>query len=521
MLTRREVLRTLTAAGLVSAAGAHLAQPRPATAEAASWKTRFDTALASDPSFLGWQTALRPAFDAPDLALEGRLPEELAGTFYRVGPAQHERAGLRYRHWFDGDGMVQAFRFSAGRASHRGRFVQTKKRLAEEKAGRLVYPSFGTAIRDAPVMRPDDLNTANINLLPLGDEVLALWEGGSAHRLDPGTLETLGLKVWNQELKGVPFSAHYKQEPDGTIWNFGVTLDRKLVVLYRIAADGTLIGAEAVPLPELPFIPAVVHDFAVTERHLVFALSPFTFEPEVMADGALLDGFVWRPELGLQVLTIAKDDTAERHLYTLPTGFTFHFGNAWEESDGTICFTYCVAENGSILTETLRSVMRGEWRPPDAPTRFARVVLRPGGKAAAQETAPFAAEFPRIAPAAVSRRHRYEYFLLGESWDWDSDENASAYTGAGRGLARFDHETGDIVRFDYGPGIIPEEHVFVPKPGGRTEDDGWLLGTSLDIGERITRLSVFDATAPADGPIAQAALPYPLPLGLHGQWRAG
>jgi carotenoid cleavage dioxygenase len=448
--------------------------------------------------------------------VEGRLPEELRGTFYRMGPALHERAGERYRHWFDGDGMVQAFRFGGSGMSHKGRFVATKKRAAEEAAGHLVYPGFGTAVDGAPVRSPDDLNPANINTLPLGDELLALWEGGSAHILDPVTLETRGVKVWSKMLAGVPFSAHYKREPDGTVWNFGVAFDQKLLVLYRIAPDGALLQGDAVFLPELPFVPGMVHDFAVTERHLIFALSPFAFEREAMADGAFLDGFVWRPELGMRALVIAKDDWNDRRWYGLPAGFTFHFGNAWEETDGTIRFTHCVAEDGSVLTETFRAVMRGEWRPANAPTRYAHVTLRPGSETAEQEIGPFAAEFPRIAPAVVGARHRYEYCLAGKPGEavWNP------YGGAGLiGVARQDHETGAMTRYDYGPDVRPEEHIFVAKPGASAENDGWVIGTSLDTGAGVTRVSVFEAASLADGPVARATLPYPLPLGFHGQWR--
>src|SRR5437868_14286272 len=41
--------------------------------------------------------------------VEGRWPADLAGTFYRNGPGRFELGGERYRHWFDGDGMVQAW----------------------------------------------------------------------------------------------------------------------------------------------------------------------------------------------------------------------------------------------------------------------------------------------------------------------------------------------------------------------------------------------------------------------------
>ncbi|MBM3482274.1 MAG: hypothetical protein FJX66_03120 [Alphaproteobacteria bacterium] len=45
-----------------------------------------------------------------------------------------------------------------------------------------------------------------------------------------------------------------------------------------------------------------------------------------------------------------------------------------------------------------------------------------------------------------------------------------------------------------------------------------MVGTSLDFRAGITRLSVFEAARLSDGPIAQAALPYALPMGFHGKF---
>ena len=45
--------------------------------------------------------------------------------------------------------------------------------------------------------------------------------------------------------------------------------------------------------------------------------------------------------------------------------------------------------------------------------------------------------------------------------------------------------------------------------------------TALDLREDKTVLSVFDVHGVADGPIAQARLPYSVPLGLHGSYVAG
>ena len=115
--------------------------------------------------------------------------------------------------------------------------------------------------------------------------------------------------------------------------------------------------------------------------------------------------------------------------------------------------------------------------------------------------------FPRVAPAVVARRHRQVYALAG----------GAGVSGAGLGaIVRYDTEAGVADAFDYGEGFIPEEHVFVPRPNAAGETDGWLIGTSLDLAARVTRVSVFEAARLGDGPVASAALPYALPLGFHG-----
>ena len=514
MFSRREFMTTGLAGAAFASTGFGV---KRALAESDRWKKEFDQALARDPSLLGWQGVSVDRLETPALEIEGRLPDELVGTFYRLGPARHERSGKRYHHWFDGDGMVQAFRFDGNGISHLGRFVATEKLAAEEKAGRFLYPGFGTSVTGGlAVTSPDAMNPANINVLSLGDELLALWEGGSAHRLTPDTLETIGPKVWSRQLTGVPFSAHYKVEPDGHVWNFGTASAQKLLVLYHIAPDGTLLRGDGVALPEAPFMPAMVHDFAVTERHLVFVFSPLTFDREAMADGAFLDAFAWQPELGSRALVISKDDWTERRWYDLPPGFSFHFGNAWEDAAGFIRFDYCVAEDGTVLTETFREIMRGVKRPATGPTRFARVTLDPTTRTAKQEISDLAAEFPRVAPAVVGRRHRWLYSLAGQT----GSATLAAY-GAFRdnAVARHDLESGALETYTYGDGVIAEEHIFVAKPGSEREDEGWLIGTSLDTAAGVTRVSVFDAGHIGAGPIARASLPYALPLGFHGQWR--
>ena len=510
--SRRKLLGTGLLAGAAGLANVTVPFVRTSGASAAGagggdWSADFAARLASRPMLLGWQG---PRADrlAGAARVEGRLPAELRGTLYRNGPAVHERFGLRYRHWFDGDGMVQAFRFDGGAVTHRGRVIHTPKLARELAAGRRLHPGFGTPVAGAaPLRRPDDLNTANISVLDHHGELLALWEGGSASVLDRETLAWQGFKSWGEGLEGVPFTAHPKVEPDGTLWAFGLALAPAMrLVLYRIARDGALVKAQVIDAGPL----GMVHDFVVTERHLVIVIPPLVFEPEAAAasGGVLLDALAWRPALGSRALVVAKDDFDDRRWHQLPAGFGFHHGNGWEDAGGAIRFDHCVADDATLMSERFRYVMRGELRAA-APERYTRFTLYPDGRSHVEAT-PEWAEFPRVAPAVVGRRNRYVY-TLGEPDDGAGGELL-------RRVEKRDLERGIVEAFDYGPGVAPEEHVFVPRGSGGAEDEGWLVGTFLDYARAVTGVAVFDARRVGDGPIARATLDYPLPLGFHGHF---
>ncbi|MFX8145281.1 carotenoid oxygenase family protein, partial [Acinetobacter baumannii] len=78
-----------------------------------------------------------------------------------------------------------------------------------------------------------------------------------------------------------------------------------------------------------------VHDFAVTQHHLVFLLPSFVYDVERSREGmSFLDAHVWRPELGMRALVLDKNDVTRMRWLQLPAGFVFHLGNAWSSPDG-------------------------------------------------------------------------------------------------------------------------------------------------------------------------------------------
>lgn len=473
----------------------------------------FETALRTSPELLplrGWAGEDRAA---ADLRIEGRWPRELRGTLYRNGPGLMARGGERYRHWFDGDGLVQAWRFEEGRARHQARFVRTAKFQAEQAAGRFLLPALGTAIRpQRPVVGADSVNVANTSVLKLQDRLYALWEGGSAHELDPDSLATVGLKSWTPTWCGMPFSAHPKVEPDGTVWNFGTTA-RQLAV-YRIDRDGTL-GRHA--LLDLPMA-AMVHDFAVSAGHLVFLLAPIGMDRDRLRAGAsMAEAMTWRADDATRVLVLDKATLTPRW-FELPASLVFHFGNAWE-ADGWLTIDYVEAPPLPEFQSRITALMSGRHaasipsqpRVLRLPLGAASGVGGAAGRTPVLQRRDESVEFPVVDPRVVGQRHRWVYYPTRvkdpRRWGFDA-------------VMRLDLETGARQRFGFDDEVLLEEQLLVPRPGTSREGQGWLLGLGYDVRRQRSFASVFDAERIDAGPVARAWLPYWVPLGFHGRFYA-
>lgn len=119
------------------------------------------------------------------------------------------------------------------------------------------------------------------------------------------------------------------------------------------------------------------------------------------------------------------------------------------------------------------------------------------------------AEFPRVMPQVVARRHR-RLALLGSD-----RRNASLVLDT---VNVVNVDTGRTDSWCFGPGWRAEEHVLVPKPGARGELDGWLVGVAQDTRRGNSVLAVFDAARVGAGPLALARLPYRTPHCFHGNF---
>lgn len=430
--------------------------------------------------------------------IHGKAPVEFTGTLWRNGPAKFRRGTSAAGHWFDGDGLVRRWRIADGKASLSAKFVDTAKRRLETKLDAIVMPGFGTPSRKgANLQGPDDTNAANTGILPIGGDVLALWEGGSAFRLDPESLETRGIKTFRDDLKSMPFSAHPRVEADGSVWNFGG--GGKSCVLWNLRPDGSLAKAEVIKLSR----PSYFHDFTITNRHIVIVLQPWLQESFKFP---LATAMVWRPERGTLVLVINKDDLTKQRIFELPAFAFFHLTDGWDEADGTIRFDGCFEADPTFGQTAASALLRGEFIPSPRPM-LTQVVLRPTGKAELIASG-VEAEFPQSDHRFVGHARRFTTHVSGYR-----------DTPFPHALARWDWKRGKQSKFDFGNDQLVEEFLFVPRGSG--EDHGWLIGTTLNLKAGASELHLFDAQKLANGPLASWRAGAALPLGFHGAFQKG
>ncbi|MBQ5947167.1 carotenoid oxygenase family protein [Massilia sp. ST3] len=491
-MDRRRFLDAGLGAGLLALTGG-------ARADQATYR-RFHAALAHDPSLAVYAGVA--GSQAGAARLSGRLPADLQGSFYRNGPGRFELGGERHHHWFDGDGYAQCWRIRDGKVHHHGRFVETRRFLDESDAGRFLYPSFGTHVARRGFRDNDTLNAANTNLLPFDGRLYALWEGGSATELDPDTLATMGAKTWREDLRAMPFSAHPKLDPQGGMWNFGALPGSGRIAVYQIGAGGQVLRTGVVEAPQQ----AMVHDFAVSAKHLVFLLPPYDLRPGASLSFAERhkwagDGPAARP---LRVVVVAKDTLAVRQVFELSPAMVFHFGNAWE--DGACTRFDAVLHQGDAIGE-LGGLMAGE-RPagPHGRSEAVQICLDYASGQARVSRLFGASEFPRVAPQVVGSRHR-RLVLLG-----NEDEAVLS------SVNLVDTDTGKVDSYRFGAGWQVEEHVLVPRRHARSETDGYLVGVAQDLRKEVTVMTVFDAGRVSAGPLALARLPYRTPHCFHGNF---
>lgn len=504
-LSRRDFIgQTATAAALTLGAMSFPASPRAASPA---------RKLAADRAWLADLGKSLPEEHDYAPRIEGRLPDGLRGRLYRNGPGLFERAGHRKLNLLDGDGMIQRFDFAGDSAArYASRFVRTAKFVEEEAAGEALYGTWTTRAPGGFLanLGADIPTQAGVATVVKDGVLLALDEVDPIYALDPDTLATTGPYQIAPGLALPGVKAHTKTDGKTGDWTligteYGPSMTIRIVTRGR---DGAIRLRRELKSPRMTYL----HDYFVTERHIVLLLHPVSFSPFAMLAGlkSFTDSLTWNPADGNLVLVLEKDGDAPPRQFAAPAAWMWHSLNAWETGNTIVADFVGYEAPDHFLGEDafLAAIMDGERGQARYPGTLRRYVidLAAGGLREAI-VADGHHEFPIVDPRKASHAHRHGYFAIGAPGDFVTD-----------GVARIDMETGRRDAFRFGPKHFVGEPVFAPA--GPAEGEGWLLAQvqSGETGRNF--LAVFEAGNVSAGPVARVHLAHHVPLSFHGWWQA-
>lgn len=452
--------------------------------------------------------------ESAELAVIGEVPRHLNGAYFRNG-ANPQYPPIGDYHLFDGDGMVHGFYFDEGRVHYKSRWVRTERFVLEREAGRALFASMVEPGRTDPSVVGKSSNAANTNIIHHAGKLLALWEAGLPTELDPESLETVGLWDYEGQLtrridpvlaaqvlieanEGVGpgiMTAHPKVDPKtGELIFFGYSPAPPHLVFNVVSADGKLVRNEEIDVPYA----AMMHDFLVTDEHVIFPLFPAAFDYDSMEQGTGIIG--WKPELGSRIGVMPRrGGNADVQWIDADPCYVFHFANGYSHGDhitAEMCRFPVLPMFGG---EGLAPPSLWRWNIDLASGRLQEEIL--------DETP---AEFPRVDDrfAGLDYRNLWVPSMLPEE-------------GAGFGfnaIAHHDVRSGERKLHRSRPGTVMGEPVFVPRSSDAAEGDGYVMVLAYREVEKRSDLLVLDAQNIDAEPLAEIQLPMRVPSGFHGNW---
>jgi carotenoid cleavage dioxygenase len=459
-----------------------------------------------------------------ELEVTGVIPEYLDGRYLRNGPNPLSEVDPEAYHWFTGDGMVHGVRLRDGRAEwYRNRWVRsprTAAQLGEARGPRNPNAGFESI-------------GANTNVISHAGKTLALIESGLANYELTEELDTVGPCDFDGTLSG-GYTAHPKRDPrTGELHAVSYFFGRGNRVQYSvIGVDGRARRTVDIEVAGAP----MMHDFSLTENHVVFYDLPVTFDveqgltgvvpsflrtPAKLVVSALLgrvrvpdpitamigrkiesgssSGFPysWNPKYPARIGVMRREGGAgDVRWFDVEPCYVFHPLNAYDDGD-------------SIVLDVVRHPRmfdRERHGPGEGgPTLDRWTVDLAAGKVIEERLDDRGQEFPRVDERLVGLPHRYGYAMA-------TDDGASS---AGT-LLKHDLWNRSVQSRSFGADGQPGEFVFVPSSDDAAEDEGVLMGFVFHAETQRSDLTLLDAATLET--VGAIHLPDRVPHGFHGNW---
>jgi carotenoid cleavage dioxygenase-like enzyme len=438
-----------------------------------------------------------------DIQVVGRIPDALAGAYYRNGPNPQFDPPNPFFGFF-GDGMIHAFFLEpnrdGGRARYRNRWVRTPRWLAENKAGRPLF-GFAGAPSDPSVANIPP-GTANTNIIYHGGKLMALHEQSEPFEFDPAGLErgaflntggkcTAHPKIDPETGELVWFAYFAGPERFSNMIDYGVT-DKtgKITRRDRFAA---------------PYA-SMMHDFMVTRNYVLFPVVPLTGDLQRAMKG--LPGIAWEAGKAVFIGVMKRNANVDSiRWFEIEPSFLLHTMNAWEDGEKIHCeltefpkAPFFPNADGSPGQLTEGRLTRWTINLADQTNRAKRAQLDD-----------LNSELPRYDERFAGLPYRHGWYIANISGD-PLSHNA---------IAHIDLKTGKRIERILDRGDVVGEPLFVPRAASAPEGDGYIIVLVYRAATNTSELLILNAQDIAGEPVTVLKLPRHVPGGFHGNFVAG
>ena len=473
-----------------------------------------------NPDYTGLNQPVGAEYDLDDLVVEGCIPADVEGTFFRAvpdpayAPFMEDGGAI-----LSADGMISAIRIGGGKASTSMRYVQTERYKAEAAAGEALFGKYRNPFTDKPAAAGVDRTVANTTPIWHAGRLLLAKEDGRPYRVDPVTLETLGSYDFGGKLKSQTSTAHARIDPEtGELFMFGYEADglaSTKIAYFIIDAAGNLVREQWFDAPYC----AMMHDFVITQNHVLFPIYPTTADLERLKAGG--DHWVHHMDMDSWVGVMPRyGDVSELRWFKGPKGvFCYHMMNAHEDADGLIQFDQCLSNvNAFPFIQRASGLNIPPW---EAQGRLARwtINLNDGSDTIHETVIGPPGDFPVIPAASQGRPFSHGWMLT-----MNPEMQGPPVFGGPVGvmfnmLMRLNLAGGPPQALALPPAHCIQEPVHVPstQPG----HEGWLVAiVDRQTGEAsfAHECWIINAGDVAAGPVARIHIPQAMRPQVHGWW---
>ena len=394
----------------------------------------------------------------PDLKVTGEIPRDLAGVYLRNGHNQVHAPMGKY-HPFDGDGMVHAMRFEDGQAQYRNRWVRTTGFLAEQAAGRSLWPGIieprRAVLRGWGSIGAMKDNAGTDVIVHAGKAIVAMSQCSEPYRLDPFTLETLGPDAaWARRLGTRGICSHFQiDEHTGEMMFFNYGEHPPYMNYGVVSADNRLVHYEPIELPGARW----PHDLGMTERFCILHDLPMFFDQEGLARGQHRLKFHRDVPARFGVIPRRGTNRDVRWFEAMPC-YILHLANSYEQGDEVV-MEGCIQTNPvpdlshlpkegyarmlALLDMRLQETRMHRWR-----------FNLKTGCTREEDLDDEVTEFPMVNGRHKGRPYRYAYNAHMTPGFWHLD-----------GLKKYDLKTGATQTWRAPEGCYVSEAPFAPRVG--------------------------------------------------------